>query len=173
MSPDALHIFFPPAVGVVLTVTSFALDGIIAGKLQSYLLERRQGVDHNLVEWTRRLAKAIALLVTYYGNVIVLLSNLFLAFAVFPSDYTVLLICVGFVVLMLTILQVGWLQQYEAIEVETNVLQRVPVVRINLFLRCSQIVFNLFTIGYFGVGYCLSLRSHGSAQICLCRLISN
>jgi len=35
-------------------------------------------------------------LVTYYGNVIVLLSNL--ALAVFSSNYTVSLICVGFIV---------------------------------------------------------------------------
>lgn len=66
------------------------------------------------------------MLVTYYGNVIVLLSNLFLALAVFSSNYTVSLICVGFIVLMLTILQVALLWQYEAIEVARNTLRRVP-----------------------------------------------
>ena len=154
MSPEALHIFFPPAVGVALTVTSFALDNIIAGRLRSYLLERRQGVDPGLAGWIVRLAKAIAVLVTYYGNVIVLLTNSLLAFAVFPPRYTVLLICVGFGVLMLIILEVAWLSQYDAIDVTDHLRWRV--VPIELWLRYEQIAFNLFTFVYFYIGYRLT-----------------
>jgi hypothetical protein len=152
VSPEALHIFFPPAVGVALTVTSFALDNIIAAKLRSYLLERRSA-DPGLAGWIVRLAKAIAVLVTYYGNVIVLLANSLLAFAVFPPRYTVLLICVGFGVLMLIIIEVAWLSQYDAIDVTDHLRLKVPIA---LWLRCEQIMFNLFTFVYFYIGYRLT-----------------
>ena len=145
----ALHIFFPPAVGVALTVASFAIDRIIAGKLREYLVERRQ-VELGLSEWIVRLAKSIAVLVTYYANVIVLLANCFLAFAVFPSPYIIWLICIGFTVLMVIVLEIAWLSQYDAIDITD--LKRVGV-DIDLWLRLEQIVFNLFTISYFYVGY--------------------
>jgi hypothetical protein len=93
--------------------------------------------------------------VTYFANVIVLLSNMLLAFAVFPSDYTVWLIGIGFVVLMLIVLEVAWLLQYDAVDVADHFRLRVPI---HWWLRGEQIVFNLFTIGYFYAGY--RLASH-------------
>jgi hypothetical protein len=149
MNADALHIFFPPAVGVALTVASFSIDRIIAGKLREYLVERRL-VEPKLSEWIVRLAKSIAVLVTYYANVIVLLANCFLAFAVFPCAYIIWLICIGFAVLMVIVLKIAWLSQYDAIDITD--LKRLGV-DIDLWLRLEQIAFNLFTIGYFYVGY--------------------
>jgi hypothetical protein len=150
MNADALHIFFPPAVGVALTIASFAVDHIVAGKLREYLMDRRK-VDSGLSAWIVRLAKSIAVLVTYYANVIVLLANCFLAFAVFPSTYIVWLICIGFAVLMVMVLEIAWLSQYDAIDI-TDDLKRAGL-DIGLSLRLEQIVFNVFTIIYFYVGY--------------------
>jgi hypothetical protein len=156
MTADALHIFFPPAVGVALTVASFAIDHIIAGKLSEYLVEKRK-IESDLSGWIVRLAKSIAVLVTYYANVIVLLANCFLAFAVFPYAWFVWLICIGFAVLMVIVLEVAWLSQYDAIDVTE--LKRAGM-DIDLWLRLEQIAFNLFTIGYFYVGYRIA---HGVA----------
>lgn len=149
LDADALHIFFPPAVGVALTVASFSIDHVIAGKLRDYLVNRRH-VDAGLSDWIVRLAKSIAVLVTYYANVLVLLANCFLAFAVFPCSYIVWVICVGFAVLMVVALELAWLSQYDAIDITD--LKRFGM-DIDLWLRFEQIAFNLFTIVYFYIGY--------------------
>jgi hypothetical protein len=141
LNTEALHIFFPPAVGVVLTVASFTIDHIIAGKLRDYLEIRRQ-VEQGLANWIVRLAKAIAVLVTFYANVIVLLANCFLAFAVFPCALSIWVICVGLAVLMGIALDVGLLSQYDAIDVTD--LKRLGL-NMDLELRLEQIAFNVFT----------------------------
>lgn len=118
-------------------------------------------LDPDLCDRIIRLAKAFALLATYYANVIVLLANCLLAFAVFPSSSSVWVFLIDYAVLMLIELDVGWLWQYEAIDITDELPaidwpQLAIFVSVESWLRWVQVGFNVFTVVYFGFGYLLN-----------------
>lgn len=130
--------------------------------MNEYLSSRQ--LDANLADRIVRLAKAITLQATYYSNVIVLLTNCLLAFAVFPSYYGIWVFLIFYVVGMLMQTRLGFLWQYEAIDITDDLpalnLPQLGVVSVELSLRLEQVAFNVFTVVYFGVGYWLA---HGGA----------
>lgn len=159
MNTEAIHIFFPPAVGVALTIASFLIDHLVADRLREYLGIRQLAAS--LADRIVLIAKSIALLVTYLTNVIVLLTNLLLAFLVFPLSYGHWVVIVDLIVLLWIETDLGWLYQYDAIDITDELpaleLPRLGViVSVELWLRSAQVGFNMFTVLYFYVGYRLS-----------------
>lgn len=158
MKLEAIHIFFPPLVGVGLTIGSFTLDHLVADRLRKYFLKRQ--VADALSDRIVLIAKSIALLVTYYTNIIILFTNLLLAFVVFPISYGYWVVIIDLVVILAIVTEIGWLWQYEAIDVTDDLpalrLPLLGIVSVELWLRSVQIAFNVFTFIYFFVGYRLS-----------------
>jgi hypothetical protein len=149
------------AVGVVLTVGAFLIDSVISVKLSDYLLARQ--LDNDLVERIVRLAKSFGLLATYYANVFVFLANLVLSFFIFPEDYRMWVFLLDYVILILIEMDLGWLWQYDAIDITDELpaldLPRLGVIfTIESWLRWVQVAFSLFTVIYFAVGYWLAHR---------------
>jgi hypothetical protein len=72
---------------------------------------------------------------------------------------------IDYVVLMLIELELGWLWQYEAIDITDELpaleLPRLPAVSVELWLRLEQVAFNAFTMVYFCVGYWLAHSGAG------------
>jgi hypothetical protein len=135
---------------VVLTLVSFVIDHKVGDRLLVFLL-KSQGKAPS--EGIVRIAKATALVGTFYANVFVLLTNCLLAFDVFPIIYGPWVLIIGFVLLMSLILETGWqLPRFE--------LPRGKVlIYTEPWLRWLQVAFNVFTIAFFFVGYRLSSLS--------------
>jgi hypothetical protein len=142
---------------VALTLLSFLIDLNVGDRLLIFLLRSQDKAQaHGIV----RVAKAIALLVTFYANVILLLTNCLLAFAIFPIIYGPWVFIIFYVMGDLLILQTVWLSQYEAIHITDKLpifeLPRGKVIYTEPWLRWLQVAFNLFTLAYFFVGCWLS-----------------
>lgn len=151
MTKDLVHIFYPPFVGVMVTISSYVLDAWSRSRLRRYLLEKRR-VNPDQTEWICRLAEAIAILSTYYANVVVLVTNCVLAFVVFPAHDAVLVACVLEFTVMLLALKLIWLSQFSAIDIAQRPMFDGGAV-IGVWLRREEVAFNVSTIMYFLVGY--------------------
>lgn len=154
-------------VGAALALLSFVIDHKVGDRLLLFL-SRSQ--DETISGVIVRTAKSTALLVTFYANVTILMTNCVLAFFVFPIIYGPWVLIIGYVVLMSLILETGWLSQYEAIHIADKlprfVLPGGKVIFTEPWLRWLQVAFNVFTVVYFYVGYRLSSVSLSSIGHC-------
>jgi len=86
-------------------------------------------------------------------------TNLLLAFAVFPCEYSLWVFLIFYTVSMCIQIELGWLYDYEVIDI-TDKLQifesrRLKCITVERWLRWSQVTFNAFTLIYFVIGVLL------------------
>jgi hypothetical protein len=98
-------------VGAALALLSFVIDHRVGDRLLVFLLRSQDETRSSVIV---RTANSTALLVTFYANVTILMTNCFLAFFIFPICYGPWVRIIGYVMLMSLILETGWLSQYEA-----------------------------------------------------------
>lgn len=107
-----------------------------------------------------RLAKAFTLLATFYANVFIFVTNLLLAFAIFPREYSLWVFLIFYTVSMLIQIELGWIYDYEIIDItdELQIFESrwLKCITVEWLLRWSQVTFNGFTLIYFITGVLLN-----------------
>lgn len=153
---ELVHALAPPLIGFLFTCLSFLDEHLIISKVERYLQGK---ISAQQRETTVLLVRGAMALVTFLANSLIFIANLLLAFLIYPIHSGAWIIVVGVVDLLLiagVVYQVLWLfGTHDVIEIAELVPWRRTTWTIDKWLRIEQILFTVFTISFFTVGFYL------------------